>query len=239
MKSFNRLRCLNKVVSDVIEKLGFSNIVVADIASDHGYLAELLSRNDKVKKVFATDISQKCLDKTNELKSRCNLDKVETKLGDGLTPICGCDLAVMAGIGGYEIIRILDNQNKLETGENKCNIFVFQPSKNPVELRMYLINQNIEIISDFIVFSGGRFYPIIVVNLMKKNDTEKTLFNLYFGKDNSLKSNDFLKFLNAQLEELKFIEKIDFEDIKISNDLKTKLELFNLVKRLIEKSKGE
>ncbi len=239
MKSFNRLRRLNQVVEEVIENLGLNNVVVADIATDHGYLAELVSRNEKVAKVLATDISEKCLKKTNELIKRCNLTKIETRLGDGLEPIKSADLCVLAGIGGYEIIKILDSQNKSKSGENKCNYFVLQPSKNAEELRLYLIEKDIKIASDFVVFSGGRFYPILVVNFLEKNDTEKTIFNIWFGKDNTLESHDFLRFLERQIIDLNFLKNIKESDIENSNDLKTKNEIFKLAKELINKSKGE
>jgi len=239
MKSFNRLRQLDKLVKESIERFGLNNVVVADIATDHGYLAELISRNERVKKVIATDISKKCLEKTDELVKRCNLTKIETRIGDGLEPIDKVDLSVLAGIGGYEIIKILSEQNRLKSGESKCNYFVFQPSKNAEDLRLFLIERNAQIVLDFIVFSGGRFYPIIVVNFLEKNDTEKTIFNIYFGKDNNVENADFLRFLERQVEDLKFLEKINNSDIENSNDLKTKFEIFKLAKELINKSKGE
>jgi tRNA (adenine22-N1)-methyltransferase len=151
---------------DLIDGKTLDNVVVADIATDHGYLAELLSRHKKVSKVIATDISQACLDKANELKLRCKLDKIETRLGDGLNPIKKADIVVMAGIGGYEIIKILTNQNRQDNGENKCNLFVLQPSKNAAELRRFLIQKNVGILSDFIEFSSGKFYPIIVADFL-------------------------------------------------------------------------
>ena len=239
MKSFNRLRRLNQVVVDLIDEKTLDAVVVADIATDHGYLAELLSRCEKVSKVIATDISQACLDKTNELKKRCNLDKIETKLGDGLQPIDSADISVMAGIGGYEIIKILSNQNTLINGKNKCDLFVFQPSKNAAELRLYLIEKNIANLRDFIVYSSGKFYPIIVASLLEKNNIEKTIFNVYFGRDNSIENNEFLRFLKSQIEDLEFLEKISKNDIQNSNDLKTKFEILELSKMLLNKAKGE
>ena len=239
MKSFNRIRRLNQIVGDIIKQRNLSSVIVADIATDHGYLAELLSRNESVLKVVATDISQKCLDKTNELKQRCNLDKIETKLGDGLDPVEFADLAVMAGIGGYEIIKIISHQNIDKNGEKKCKLFVLQPSKNAVELRHFLIDENVKIVLDFIVFSGGRFYPIIVVDLAQDCDTEKSIFNLYFGRDNTLENIDFLRFLRRQVDDLKFLENMEKTTINDSYELKTKFEILQLAKNLLNKSKGD
>ena len=239
MKSFNRIRCLNNVVEEIINKNKLKDVIVADIATDHGYLAELLSRNDNVSKVIATDISQKCLDKTNDLKNKFNLDKIETRLGDGLEPIEIADMVVIAGVGGYEIIKILNTQNKKNNNENKCNIFVLQPSKNAVDLRLFLIEKNIKILLDFLVFSGGKFYPIIVANLLENNDTEANLFNVYFGRENDVNNEVFIRFLNCQMNKLKFLENLSCDEINNSNELKTKFDIYDLVKNLLNKSKGE
>ena len=237
MKSFNRLRQLNQVVVDLIDEKTLDDVVVADIATDHGYLAELLSRNEKVSKVIATDISQACLDKANELKLRCKLDKIETKLGDGLKPIDNVDIAVVAGIGGYEIINILSKQNKLKGGGNKCNLFVLQPSKNAAELRLFLIQNNIGVLRDFIVFSSGKFYPIIVVDFLENNTSSGSLFDVYFGRDNSIENKDFLKYLCYVMQEYKFLENMSNDDINKSNDLITKYDILNLSKNLYKNRK--
>lgn len=238
MKSFNRLRQLNRVVSELIKSKKMKNVVVADIATDHGYLAELLSRNDKISCIYATDISQKCLDKTNDLINKCGLNKIVTRLGDGLEPIETVDISILAGIGGYEIINIISNQNITKTGENKCTNFVLQPSKNEVELRRFLIEKNYEIEEDFIVKSGGKFYPIIVANLKKKCTVDNSIFNLYFGRTNDTKNQDFLDYLVALMEDYKFLNNMDEDYIKNNEDLMLKFEIISLAKSLIN-NKGD
>ena len=63
MKAYKRI----KEIAKVIDLLAKDGDVVADIACDHGYLAELLNRNSKIKTVYATDISKKCLQKVEKL----------------------------------------------------------------------------------------------------------------------------------------------------------------------------
>lgn len=238
MKSFNRIRCLNNVVSEVIETRNMEDVVVADIATDHGYLAEQLSRNPKIKKVYATDISQKCLDKTNELILQYGLEKIEARLGDGLDAIDCAEIVVIAGIGGYEIINILSNQNITNKNKVKSSLFILQPSSNVVELRRFLIGKNIEITKDFIVKSGGRFYPIIVIDCAKINTTESNIFNLYFGKDNSTKNVDFVEYLYDVLEKLGFCKTLKISD-NTDEILKEKIEVFMLANEIIKKYKGD
>lgn len=238
MKSFNRIRKLSEVADEFLLQLGIDDAVVADIATDHGYLAELLSRNERITKIIATDISEKCLEKTNELIKRCSLTKIETRLGDGLKPITHADLCVLAGIGGYEIIKILSNQNITNSCENKCDFFVLQPTKNFVELRCFLIEKNVKIVRDFIVKSGGKFYPIICVNFLEKNDNQNDLFDIYFGKSNTVEDDDFFEFLLNTKSRLEFLENIKIDEEKI-NDLQVKFDLLKLVNSLINSRKGD
>ena len=239
MKSFNRIRRLTEVVGDFIDNNGLDNITIADIGADHGYLAELLSRNDKIKKVIATDISKKCLEKTEKLIKDFNLDKVEARLGDGLEPIDMVDIAVVAGLGGYEIINMLSNQNITKNGEKKSKIFVFEPSKNTVELRQFLIENNIEILRDFIIESGGRFYSIIVCDLEETNTVEKNLFNLYFGRDNDASNADFIGFLKFQMELYSFLKTLSKEQIESDENTKIKYEIFMLANKILKEKQGD
>ena len=64
-------------------------------------------------------------------------------MGDGLAPIDHADVSVIAGIGGYEIIKMLNCQNVNSDFERKCDVFVLQPAQNVNELREYIIkNKN-------------------------------------------------------------------------------------------------
>lgn len=238
MKSFNRIKVLSQTVTEFLEKKQLKNAIVADVATDHGYLAELLSRNENISKIIATDISEKCLSKANELIKQNNLTKIETKLGDGLEPITQADLCVMAGIGGYEIIKILSNQNITINGENKCSFFVLQPTKNFVELRQFLIEKNIKIEKDFIIKSGGKFYPIICVNLLECNDSNCDLFSIYFGKSNTVQNDDFYEYLLDIKSKLSFLETIKINQ-ENSSDLQVKIELLKLVNSLLKSREGD
>lgn len=239
MKSFNRIRVLNQIVCEIISQKSLENATIADVGTDHGYLAELLSRSDNITKIIATDISKKSLEKTIQLIKQNNLTKIETKLGDGLTPIDSADIVVLAGIGGYEIINMLSNQNITKTGGNKCEYFVLQPTKNFVELRRFLIEKNYKIERDFITKSGGKFYPIICVNLLEKNDSKGDLFCLYFGETNDIENKDFFEFLLDTKNKLEFLEKLDKNKVNNDADLQVKFELLLLAKSLIKKYKGE
>ncbi len=229
MKAYKRI----KKMAEVASNLARQGDIVADVAADHGYLAELFDRNPKFSKVYATDISKKCLEKVEKLKKDYNLSKVETVLGDGLEPLGKIDIAVIAGIGGLETIKMLTKQNRLDSGENKCNLFVLQPAQNVFEFRKWLYGEEIYIISDFLVEDAKKFYPIIAVDVSKKQKNEKTLYNLYFGRDNKIENKDFVNFLKDAKQNFAYLENVTDEMLSKDEILREKYEIYNLVKNLL------
>lgn len=230
MKAYKRLKKMAETVDDLIS----NDVIVADIATDHGYLAELLDRNKKIKIVYASDISQKCLDKIVKLKKDFNLEKVVPLLGDGLMPYSKLDLAVIAGVGGLEIIKIITKQNLQENGINKCNLFVLQPAQNVFEFRKWLYNQEIFIIKDFLVEDAKKFYPIIAVDLSRKQKNEWNLYNLFVGRDNDADSDVVQRYFKFVKENFEYLEKIDKMVIEKDEVVREKYEIYNMVNTLLK-----
>ncbi len=166
---------------------------VADIGADHGFLAKLLFDENRAKKVIATDISAKSLKKADDLAKKFKFgEKFETRVGDGLNVLNSgeVDVVVIAGVGGYEITKILDRAN----GKN-FDTYIFQPAQNTTELRTYLLNNNFEIIKDFIVKDQNKFYNTLEV---KKSNSKQalSLMEAKYGLTNfDLKSKDFEEYL--------------------------------------------
>lgn len=217
MRAVKRLRVIADLIND-------RDKVVADIGCDHGYLSKILIEENRAKKIIATDISKPSLEKTAILAKQYGLsDKITTKVGDGLKPIQEekVDIVVIAGMGGYEIIKILEeNKNK-----NYLKL-IFQPVQKTIELRKYLIENNYRILQDFIIEDKSKFYNTLVVEfnnekqILKKEEVEFGLTNF------NLKSKDFYNYL------LFYINK--YENIKKRIDTKVDIdEKIELAKRII------
>lgn len=217
MRAVKRLRVIADLIND-------RDKVVADIGCDHGYLSKILIEENRAKKIIATDISKPSLEKTAILAKQYGLsDKITTKVGDGLKPIQEekVDIVVIAGMGGYEIIKILEeNKNK-----NYLKL-IFQPVQKTIELRKYLIENNYRILQDFIIEDKSKFYNTLVVEfnnekqILKKEEVEFGLTNF------DLKSKDFYNYL------LFYINK--YENIKKRIDTKVDIdEKIELAKRII------
>ena len=232
MKTVKRIKKLCEAVNVCSNG---KNLTVCDIATDHGYLAEELSKQDNVNQVIATDISEKCLNKLVDLIKLHNLKKIETIVGDGLLPIKKADVAVVAGVGGWEIIKMLKNQNVNFDGTTKCNLFVLQPAQNVIELRKWLFENEIFIIKDYIIEDAGRFYPIIIVDISKKQSNEMSIYNLWLGRDNKVQDKDFALFLQDTLNFLEFLNIIPYDRIESDEVLFDKFKLKQIIEMLLKK----
>jgi len=180
--------------------------VIADIGCDHGYVTAELILANKCDKVIATDISGKSLDKAIRFCDSLNIASfVSFREGDGFNVIYKQDkvkLAVICGMGGMEMIHILENK-KL-----KLKNFIFQPMRDCVKLREYLIANNYKITEDFLVYEDNNFYNIIKV---KKGKSRLRPLEIYFGKDNFEDNKQtFLQYLLSEKDKLETLkEKIN------------------------------
>lgn len=148
MRVIKRLRAIADLVVNVD--------TVADIGADHGELSKMLIEEHRADHVIATDISDKSLDKTRRLIVKRHLtERIETRVGDGLSPIFENEvqLAIIAGMGGQEIIRIL------KAGKSKkVKRYILAPAQNVEELREYLSENLFDITYDGVVKDHDKFY---------------------------------------------------------------------------------
>ncbi len=203
--------------------------VVADIGADHGYLAVMLKNSNKFERVIATDISAPSLEKTVELAKSLNLD-IDCRVGDGLLVAPDATMACVCGMGGYEIIKILNQQSKVQK-------FVLQPVQNAIELRLYLLKNHYKIVSDYVIEDKNKFYNILCVSGKGLNFYSR--YAKLFGKENfRVPSEDFTNYLQNQINKLKFLEKFDITivDGKEKKIIRKKIRYYKLCKKILEGS---
>ena len=217
MREGKRLRA----IADLLDN---QKRVVADIGADHGFLTAMLIKEGKADQIIATDISEQSLSKAKRLVKELGFaNKVSFKVGDGLDPIKSdkIDVVVIAGMGGYEIIKILKESTA------KFSRYILQPMQNPVQLRKFLIENHFLIIKDFIVKDKDKFYSTLEVVVSDKLQ-HLTLEELELGLTNfDLKTKEFLEYLIKQkIKYKKIIDKIEDQEAK---------EKLEMIERLIEK----
>lgn len=221
MRAKKRLRKIADLVVD--------QNCVADIGADHGFLTKILIEENRAKKVIATDISSKSLQKTKLLSEKFGFEsKVDLRVGDGLEPLFEneVDLVVIAGMGGYEIIRILKTQNL-----KNIKKFIFAPAQNISKLREFLCENGFKIVSDELTKDQGKFY--FTLSVIKNGETQKMQKEqILFGiQCQNAQNDDFFEFLNEFVEKRKTLIFQNLGDKKIHEEFNLGVELLNKIKR--------
>ena len=179
-------------LSKLVSMIPSCNLLV-DVGCDHGYVGIEALRTGRASRVAFTDISQPSLSKAIRNCPQEFEDVVSFHCQNGLGALQP-DCAIIAGMGGLEIISILKQTQYLP------DKLVLQPMRNQRDVRMYL-TQNYEIVTDE-KFFDGKFYDVIVA---RQCDTPTALSEqeLEFGKSNLANpSADFVRFLQLELTKL-------------------------------------
>lgn len=181
--------------------------VFADVGCDHGYVTELMLKHQKCQVAYITDISKKCLEKAeNLLKDQIALNKCKSFVADGFTGVPQPDTALIAGMGGEEIVKILKNS------PYKIENLVLNPMKNFRLVREYLVNNGYKILTDFTFFSG-KYYQLIRATLGSQSLTEEQLELGLTNVENP--SQDFKNYAYTEIKKLnKLVEK---QEIKLAD----------------------
>lgn len=173
--------------------------VFADVGCDHGYIAKAMLKSGKSKKVIVSDISAKCLQKAIDLLSEeIAENKAVAIVSDGFKNLPQCDLALIAGMGGEEIISIIEN------APNLPEKLILQPMKNLEKVRTFLVEKGYKIILDYVFYKNGKFYDLIKV---EKGIDTLTQEEIEFGRTNLIeKGSAFTKRLKEDIKKLSVIK---------------------------------
>ena len=170
---------------------------IADIGTDHGYLAvELINRN-RAEFVIAGDVHKGPLESAKEYVRSCGLtSKVDCRLGDGLKVTEKGELngAICCGMGGYLMRDIVD------AGPEPLEFYVLQPQNGQKELRQYMVQKGYVIVLEIIVEDAGKLYTAF---LAVRNDQVEAYTGMteYVDVYQSLPEDSLLWSVGALLEQ--------------------------------------
>ena len=159
---------------------------VADVGTDHGFLAVALIEKEIAGRVIAIDVNRGPLESAKRfVKERRLEDHIECRLGDGLavTTAGEIDCAVICGMGG-ELM-----QHIISVGPELLQTYVVQPQSHREELKKFLVAQGYGITDEHCLQEGKQYYDIWVV--------ERGVTSVY----NSLPSDSILWEYGAILQE--------------------------------------
>ena len=176
--------------------------VFADIGCDHGYMAAAMIKSGKCKRAIISDVSEKCLKKAEDLlKEYIEQGVVKSVVSNGFDKVDGCDLALIAGMGGEEICSILSRAKSLP------NFLVLQPMKNCDKVRLRAVECGYRVVLDRVFKSAGKFYDLIVLTVGEDSLTEE---EIEFGRDNVKDGgSDFKEMIAQKIEKMKEYSSLD------------------------------
>ncbi|MDR3645372.1 MAG: class I SAM-dependent methyltransferase, partial [Clostridia bacterium] len=134
---------------------------VADIGTDHAYLAVWLVRSGGCGRCIACDVNAGPLERAREtLRAYGAQDRVELRLADGLDAVRAqeADDVVIAGMGGELIAEIIARCGWLRESSKHL---VLQPMTAQPELRRALCRSGFEIVREGAAREGAKLYVVI------------------------------------------------------------------------------
>ena len=172
MKLSKRLRAVADLLSD--------GLVVADIGTDHGYIPIFLVESGKSPRAIAMDINKGPLLRAEAHIREHGLEKqIFTRLSDGMQALepGECEAAVLAGMGGGLVIKILEEGAFVRESMRE---WILQPQSEIAKVRQYLCENGYRIAEEDMVEEDGKFYPIMRV--IKGEAPEYHNIELRYGK---------------------------------------------------------
>lgn len=133
---------------------------IADIGTDHGYLAVAMIQTGTARRVVAGDIHEGPWRTAKNYVQKMNMEEViSCRLGNGLAVLeeNEADGAVICGMGGLEMIDII------ESAPSPLSFFVLQPQRNQGDLRKFLLTKQYIPVYEGLVEDMGRIYEYMVV----------------------------------------------------------------------------
>lgn len=149
----------------------------ADIGCDHGKVAVWLVQNGRVQTVVCGDISAPSLDKARMLAKAAGVDgHVLTRVGNGFDVLATgeAQAAVLAGMGGELMVRILE-----EGGKIVPDTLVLSCNRDAALVRKWLCGAGFVIEDEALVFENGIYYPVI--RAKRGRVQELTQMEMQFG----------------------------------------------------------
>ena len=154
------------------------NARVADVGTDHAYLAIALLNERDAKLVIATDKNEgPCAAARRTLSTTGLSERVSVRCGDGLSPLLPEEVntVCIAGMGGGLITSILTEGIEVLSDVSRL---VLQPMNDAEKLRRWLYENSWHIVEESLAMAEARLYEIIAAEPGAEEAPEQWLLTL-------------------------------------------------------------
>ena len=157
---------------------------IADIGTDHAYIPIFLIQKQHIPSAIAMDVNDGPLMRATEhIREYALEDRIETRLSDGFQELKAgeADTAIIAGMGGNLVIRILKEHWNITCSLKEC---VVQPQSEIAKVRAFLLEEGFLFIEEDMALDDEKYYPMmkVVPPSQKRNPEVWTETQLRFGK---------------------------------------------------------
>lgn len=146
-----------------VASLVTAGMKILDIGTDHGYIPIYLVKNGIIPGAVAMDVNKGPLERAEKNIQMYGLEqRIEVRISDGFSAaISGeAQAAVIAGMGGGLMIRILNEGKKIVDGLNEC---ILQPQSEVEKVRAFLLEEGFLFVREDMVEEDGKYYPMMKV----------------------------------------------------------------------------
>ena len=138
--------------------------ILLDVGSDHAYLPIELVERGKIESAIAGEVVEGPYQSAvKNVEAHGLKEKIQVRLANGLAAFEEADqvsVITIAGMGGRLIARILEEGlDKLANVER----LILQPNNREDDLRIWLQDNDFQIVAESILEEAGKFYEILVV----------------------------------------------------------------------------
>ena len=140
--------------------------ILLDVGSDHAYLPIELVERGQIESAIAGEVVEGPYQSAvKNVETHGLKEKIQVRLANGLAAFEEADqvsVITIAGMGGRLIARILEEGlDKLANVER----LILQPNNREDDLRIWLQDNDFQIVAESILEEAGKFYEILVVEV--------------------------------------------------------------------------
>ena len=159
--------------------------ILLDVGSDHAYLPIELVERGQIESAIAGEVVEGPYQSAvKNVEAHGLKEKIQVRLANGLAAFEEADqvsVITIAGMGGRLIARILEEGlDKLANVER----LILQPNNREDDLRIWLQDNDFQIVAESILEEAGKFYEILVVEAgQMKFSASDVRFGPYLSKE--------------------------------------------------------
>lgn len=136
---------------------------IVDIGTDHAYIPIYLVEKKKCLSAVAMDVNVGPLGRAKAHIQEAGFQKeIEARLSDGFERLKPgeADCAVIAGMGGGLVMKILSAYPKVTCSLKEC---ILQPQSEIAKVRAFLLEYGFIFVDEDMVLDDGKYYPMMKV----------------------------------------------------------------------------